>query len=170
MSSHSYRGRDIKAMSSLSFVDMCKMWHTFPNINPLTGRSIATGKATYMKLASQCPSKHTKTRKTPNPKLINNNTKIETKVSKTSDAPADKYCRCLMHVRPKQGNPYGICNAILKKNSSNMKQPRCVYKFSDYKKCELLAYAREKKLNVDKFMSKSNVVQLLENYQKQRVK
>ena len=51
-----------------------------------------------------------------------------------------------MHVRVKRGNPYGICNRVLK--AHRISQPWCRYKFEDFTEAELMAYAREKKLDV----------------------
>jgi hypothetical protein len=61
-----------------------------------------------------------------------------------------KYCNCLMHVRSKQGltAPYGICTKSVYKNQKRTKRIDCDahYNFSKYKKNELVALSREKKI------------------------
>jgi len=62
----------------------------------------------------------------------------------------EKYCNCLMHVRPKKGItvPYGICTKSVYQKEKRKKIIDCDahYNFSKYNKDELVALSKEKKI------------------------
>jgi hypothetical protein len=90
----------------------------------------------------------------------------EHKLTKTEE----KYCSCLMHVRPKTGNPYGICTKTVYGEQRRDKVVDCDlhYNYSKYNKEELDAFAKEKKMNSR--MSKDKLVEKLQNRTKYYLK
>jgi len=113
----------------------CKAWRENPLINPRTKRPIsATAKnGVYKQLELQCKRANKRT----------NKKVVEADQVKHAQ---DKYCRCLMHVRPKAGNPYGICTSSVIQLHNVPRPKYCEYQdFSKFTKDELLAYAEEKK-------------------------
>jgi hypothetical protein len=66
------------------------------------------------------------------------------KLNKTEE----KYCSCLMHVRPKVGNPYGICTKSVYGDKKRDKVVDCDvhYNYNKYNKAELDAFAKEKNI------------------------
>lgn len=105
----------------------CERWKQEPAKNPRTNRRINVDSkyGVFKKLQQQC---------TERPVL-----KIESRTVQ------QKYCDCLMHVRPKRV-PYGICtkSVLHRKNASPVAHPKfCEYTFENYPVEELAAYARE---------------------------
>jgi hypothetical protein len=68
----------------------------------------------------------------------------------------DKYCRCLMHVRPKKGNPYGICTKSVLHKYEVKRPPMCKYDYTAFTDEELKGYAQEKKIPL-KSKSRSSI-------------
>jgi hypothetical protein len=60
-----------------------------------------------------------------------------------------KYCSCLMHVRPKIKNSYGICTKSIYNKKRRDKVINCdlYYDYNKYSKKELDAFSKEKKIN-----------------------
>lgn len=86
------------------------------------------------------------------------------KLSRTEE----RYCNCLMHVRPKSGitAPYGICTKSVY-NQQGMKRSKMIdcdnhYKFSNYSKEELRALAKEKDVKVNTEMSQKEIATKLQ--------
>jgi hypothetical protein len=80
----------------------------------------------------------------------------------------ERYCNCLMHVRPKLGvtAPYGICTKSVY-NQQGMKRSKMIdcdnhYKFSNYSKDELKALAKEKEIKVNGDMSQKEMANKLQ--------
>jgi hypothetical protein len=84
------------------------------------------------------------------------------------NATTDKYCRCLMKVRPKaKGGPYGICtSSVLKKRGAKRPTKGCVYDFDEFRVTELRAYAKEKKIPRYGKLNKAELVRVLMEHQK----
>ena len=92
-----------------------------------------------------------------------------------------KYCSCLMKVRGKGTNPYGICyKSVLRGQRPPPGQGiACTvnYRFTDYTNKELREYAREKRINYKyvrgtkkgKLLSRNNLVQKLNRFQKAKL-
>lgn len=78
-----------------------------------------------------------------------------------------KYCSCLMKVRGKGINPYGICyKSVLKGQKPPPGQGiACTvnYRFSDYTYKQLREYAREKRIS-DKYVKGTKKGKLLKKY------
>merc|ERR1711935_1285785 len=76
-----------------------------------------------------------------------------------------KYCSCLMRVRPKINNPYGICTSAIynKQGQKRNKIIKCskYYDFSKYPLKILRPYAKEKKIkNYNKLKKKELIKQI----------
>ena len=76
-----------------------------------------------------------------------------------------KYCSCLLKVRSKKTNPYGICTSSVY-GSRKLKRKGSVkcsktYKLTSLTKTQLLNLAIEKKIFVNKKMKRSNVMSLI---------
>jgi len=72
-----------------------------------------------------------------------------------------KYCNCLMHVRGKGQNPYGICRSVISKTAKRLRKiepnqykpgtlfkGNCTlsYQYDDFSENEIRALAKEKKI------------------------
>ena len=86
-----------------------------------------------------------------------------------------RYCSCLMQVRPKIKNPYGICtNSVYNlQNTKRTKLVKCskYYDFSKYNLKILRAYAKEKGIKItkkSKYISKRELVNKLDKYRKKK--
>ncbi len=77
-----------------------------------------------------------------------------------------KYCSCLMHVRPKVKNPYGICTKSVYGKNKREKVIDCEihYKYNKYNKKELEAFSKEKHINSR--ISKDKLVNILDKRKK----
>ena len=76
-----------------------------------------------------------------------------------------KYCSCLVKVRSKKTNPYGICTKSVYssrklKRNDNIKCSK-TYKLTHLTNSQLLNLAREKKIKVNKKMNRSYVMSLI---------
>ena len=82
----------------------------------------------------------------------------------------EKYCSCLMHVRSKTGNPYGICTKSVYGDVKRDKIVDCDvhYDYKKYSKNELEALGKEKKMNTK--MSRNKLISKLENRQRYIIK
>ena len=92
-----------------------------------------------------------------------------------------KYCSCLMKVREKGINPYGICyKSVLKGQSPPPGQGiACTvnYKFSDFTNKQLQAYAKEKRINTryirgtkrGKKLNRYDLIQKLARFQRKKL-
>jgi hypothetical protein len=86
-----------------------------------------------------------------------------------------RYCSCLMQVRPKIKNPYGICtNSVYNlQNTRRTKLVKCskYYDFQKYNLKILRAYAKEKSIKLTqggKYLSKKALVSKLAKYSNQK--
>lgn len=76
--------------------------------------------------------------------------------------PTERYCRCLMRVRPKVENPYGICTRSVLHKYPGVKRPTCAYKdLSVFTTPELRAYAVEMKIPGARRASRKTLLALL---------
>lgn len=76
-----------------------------------------------------------------------------------------KYCSCLLKVRSKKTNPYGICTSSVYgsrkiKRKGNIKCSK-TYKLTSLSKRQLLNLALEKKIKINKIMNRSKVMSLI---------
>ena len=83
-----------------------------------------------------------------------------------------KYCSCLMKVRPKINNPYGICTSAIynKQGQKRNKSIKCskYYDFSKYSLLILRPYAKEKKIKNYSKLKKNDLIKLLEKLNKNK--
>ena len=88
-----------------------------------------------------------------------------------------KYCKCLLAVRAKNQNPYGICTKSVygSRGLKRTKRISCIksinLKSLSYK--QLTAYANEKKIkirNKGRFLSKKNLIRKIERFKKSKSK
>jgi hypothetical protein len=82
----------------------------------------------------------------------------------------EKYCSCLMHVRPKTGNPYGICTKSVYGNKKRDKVVDCevYYDYNKYNTDELNAFSKEK--HIDNKMSRKSMISKLNKIQNNLLK
>ena len=106
-------------------------------------------------------------------KYSSNKTIIKTKKNKSLTKRERRYCSCLMKVRPKIKNPYGICtNSVYNlQKTKRTKVVKCskYYNFQKYNLKFLRAYAKEKNIkitNKGKYLTKKALVDKLEKYRK----
>jgi 2-cysteine adaptor domain len=146
-------------MSREAFV--CSAWLADPSINPVTGRRISAlvKKGPYATLKRKCLQQRDQDSLThgddDNDKKVTKKNLRSKKANnqKTNDddddaEAADKYCRCLMRVRPKLApgeTPYAICYSSVMTKRPRAKRPKtCSYDdLSEFSTKELLAYAKE---------------------------
>lgn len=140
----------------------CEQWKKNKKVNPRTNRKInpEAKQGVYKKLAEQCEQIEVKKK---SPSSSDQRTIIQ------------KYCDCLMHVRPKR-YPYGICTAsVLMRHK--VKHPKyCDYDFTKYTDEELVAFAKELNerkniplgLKSPQSKSRAEIMKTLEEYTKKR--
>jgi hypothetical protein len=149
----------------------CEVWVTNPRINPKTGRKIDPNSKTgafvqYKKACASLLMNKPSEKKAASPAHLEKVTiqkegrRKESKKEAEADARVkeiqDKYCRCLMHVRPKKGNPYGICTKSVLHKYEVKRPPMCKYDYTAFTDEELKGYAQEKKIPL-KSKSRSSI-------------
>ena len=88
-----------------------------------------------------------------------------------------KYCSCLMKVRPRVNNPYGICTSSVY-NKQNVKRKKVVncssyYDYNILNMEMLKAYASEKKIptrSKGRYISKKKLIKRIDQYKKNKIK
>ena len=110
-----------------------------------------------------------------------NNTRNKRKLDIRLTLKGRKYCSCLMKVREKGINPYGICyKSVLKgQNPPPGQGIACTvnYKFSDFTYKQLEAYAKEKRITTryirgtkrGKKLNRYDLIQKLSRFQRRKL-